>query len=138
MPTPIRSLDHVAFLVANTEMALATFRDRFGLVVVSQEVNDEAHVRMTYLDAGNALLQLIEPLSEESPLAPVLRNHGEGIHHICFAVDDVEAAAERFAADKTPFTWGAGGRGRKSAFVPGVPPHGVAVELNEFAPSTST
>jgi methylmalonyl-CoA/ethylmalonyl-CoA epimerase len=136
LPTPIRSLDHVAFLVADTETALTTFRDRFGLVVVAQEVNDEAHVRMTYLDAGNALLQLVEPLSDESPLARVLRNQGEGLHHICFAVDDVEAAAKRFVADETPFTWGAGGRGRRSAFVPGVPPHGVTVELNEFEPST--
>ena len=52
-------------------------------------------MRLTYLDAGNAFLQLVEPLDPASALATWLDEHGEGLHHICFGVDDVPAAARR-------------------------------------------
>jgi methylmalonyl-CoA/ethylmalonyl-CoA epimerase len=136
MTTEIRALDHVAILVGDTSSAVAYYRDRLGLPVVAEEINETAHVRMTYLDAGNVLIQLVEPMSDESPLAPVLRERGEGIHHICFAVEDVEAAATRFSDGDAAFVWGAGGRGRASAFVPGRPRHDVLIELNEFEPGT--
>ncbi len=90
--TPIRRLDHVAVLVRSTDEALRFYRDRLGLTVHSSEELETPRVRLTYLDAGNAYLQLVEPLTDDSPLSAWLDEHGEGLHHICFGVDDVPAA----------------------------------------------
>jgi len=127
--TSIRRLDHIAIAVADTERALRRFRDQLGLHVVHQEDLEQPPVRLTYLDAGNAYLQLVQPLDDASSLACWLREHGEGLHHVCFGADDaVAAAAEMGAGEARPGQ----GRGRPSAFVPGDPSHGVIVEFTEF------
>lgn len=121
-------LDHVAILVGDSDKALGYFRDELGLPVVHAEVVEKIAVRLTYLDAGNAFIQLVEPLDPASALAGQLRERGEGLHHICFGVDDVLDTAGELAGGEavTPGT----GRGRLSAFVPGTR-HGVLVELTE-------
>jgi methylmalonyl-CoA/ethylmalonyl-CoA epimerase len=129
----IRRLDHVAIAVWDTETALRHFRDRLGLRVVHREELDRPRLRLTYLDAGNALLQLVEPLDDESDIARSLEENGEGLHHICFGVDDAVEAADSLAADDGEAVIGTG-RGRVSAFVPGAPVHGVRVECTEFQP----
>ena len=86
----IRRLDHVAIVVSDTPTALQHFRDRLGLSVVAVDEPPEVPVRLTYLDLGNTWLQLVEPLDPDHPLAAWLALHGEGLHHICFGVDDVE------------------------------------------------
>ena len=129
--TRLRRLDHVAVLVRDTEAALGYFRDRLGLEVARSEEIAAPHVRLTYLDTGNAYLQLVEPLDPTHELARALEEHGEGLHHICFGVDDVLAAAQELAADGAEPRAGSG-RGRVSAFVPGPAEHGVRVECTEF------
>ena len=129
--TLLRRLDHVAVAVRDTEAALHYFRDQLGLQVAASEELDSPHVRLTYLDAGNAYVQLIEPLDAGGELARWIDEEGEGIHHICFGVDDVLAAARELAGDGTAPTAGSG-RGRVSAFVPGPAMHGVRVECTEF------
>jgi methylmalonyl-CoA/ethylmalonyl-CoA epimerase len=127
----LRRLDHVAVAVRDTDEALRYFRDRLGLAVAHSEDLAAPHVRLTYLDAGNAYVQLLEPLDAGGELARWLEEHGEGLHHICFGVDDVlAAAAELAAADAAPAA--ASGRGRPSAFVPGPVAHGVRVECTQF------
>ena len=91
----IRRLDHVAVAVKDTEAALAHFRDHLGLEVVAVDYPPEIPVRLTYLDLGNASLQLVEPLTDDHPLADWLAANGDGLHHICFGVDDVLAELER-------------------------------------------
>lgn len=125
---PLRRLDHVAVAVRDTELALRHFRDRLGLAVVSSEYVMQPPVRLTYLDCGNCLLQLVEPLREDSPIASFLDEHGEGLHHVCFAVDDVEAALGQDGGSSPSL---GSGRGRISAFVPGEV-HGTRIEVTEF------
>jgi methylmalonyl-CoA/ethylmalonyl-CoA epimerase len=129
--TVLRRLDHVAITVRDTAEALGYFRDRLGLEVAHAEELASPQVRLTYLDAGNAYIQLLEPLDPDTDLAHWLEDNGEGIHHICFGVDDVLAAAERLSLDGAAPTAGSG-RGRVSAFVPGPPVHGVRIECTEF------
>ena len=130
--TAIRRLDHVAIVVRDTEAALDRLGAGFGLEVVSSEEIEQPHVRLTYLDCGNAFIQLVEPLDGGSPLAEYLAEHGEGLHHICFGVDDVEAGAAALAADGSPPQALGSGRGRTSAFVAGEMPCGIRVEVTEF------
>jgi methylmalonyl-CoA/ethylmalonyl-CoA epimerase len=130
--TALRRLDHVAVAVRDTDEALRTFRDRLGLPLVCSEEISTPHVRLTYLDCGNTYLQLVEPLDSGVELASWLDKNGEGLHHICFGVDDVLAAAAELAPSGAPPPAPGSGRGRVSAFVPGSPPHGVRVECTEF------
>lgn len=128
----IRRLDHVAVVVRNTDAALRHFGDRLGLEVVSTEELAHPRVRLTYLDLGNALLQLVEPLDADSPVADHLERHGEGLHHIAFGVDDVEGVANELAPGGAPPPRLGSGRGRASAFVPGEAVHGVRLETTRF------
>ena len=124
----LEHLDHVAVLVADTEAALRYFRDELGLPVAHAEVLEELAVRLTFVDANNVFIQLLEPLAPDTPLARELSEHGEGLHHVCFGVQDPVAAACELAAgsEVTPGR----GRGRVSVFVPGSR-CGVRIELTE-------
>ena len=128
----IRRLDHVAVVVADTERALEHFRDRLGLVVAAVDEPPEVAVRLTYLDLGNAWLQLVEPLDPQHPLASWLADHGEGLHHICFAVDDVVSELTRMGPAGLPVPSLGSGRGRPAGFPAGDPPHGVRIECTVF------
>jgi methylmalonyl-CoA/ethylmalonyl-CoA epimerase len=130
--TAIRRLDHVAVVVRDTDAALRHFAGHLGLGIVSTEVLETPRVRLTYLDLGNALLQLVEPLDADSAVADHLARHGEGLHHIAFGVDDVEGVANELAPDGAPPARLGSGRGRPSAFVPGVAVHGVVLETTRF------
>ena len=128
----LRRLDHVAIVVRDTDDALRYFRDRLGLHVARSEELSVPPVRLTYLDAGNAYIQLVQPLDPDHELARALEERGEGLHHICFGVDDVPGVARELAAEGAPPPTLGSGRGRVSAFVPGRPAHGVRVECTEF------
>jgi methylmalonyl-CoA epimerase len=127
--TPLRRLDHVAVAVSDTDRALEYFVGRLGLELASTEVIDTPHVRLTYLDAGGVFIQLVEPLDDASPIAAHLAEHGEGLHHIAFAVEDVPGTAAELADPGAPPVTLGSGRGRPSAFVPGEAHHGVRVEV---------
>jgi len=124
-----RRLDHVAVAVADTDRALEYFSGRLGLKIASSEVIEVPHVRLTYLDAASIFIQLVEPLDDASPVATYLAEHGEGLHHIAFAVEDVPATAAELADPSAPEVTVGSGRGKPSAFVPGAPHHGVRVEV---------
>jgi methylmalonyl-CoA/ethylmalonyl-CoA epimerase len=128
----IRHLDHVGIVVRDTAVALTHFRDRLGLPVVAVDEPPEMPVHLTYLEMGNAYLQLVEPLDSESPIAQWLAEHGEGLHHICFAVDDLLETLEdtRPAGAAQPLL--GSGRGHPTAFLAGEPLHGVRIECTEI------
>jgi methylmalonyl-CoA/ethylmalonyl-CoA epimerase len=128
--TPIRRIDHVAVLVRSTDDALRFYSERLGLAVHSSEEIDAPHVRLTYLDAGNAYVQLVEPLDPTSPLGDWLNEHGEGLHHICFGVDNVPAAVAELSDPGSEVVLGSG-RGRISSFVTAAG-NGVRIECTEF------
>jgi methylmalonyl-CoA/ethylmalonyl-CoA epimerase len=128
--TLLRRLDHVAILVRSTEDALRYYEGELGLPVHSTEDIESPHVRLTYLETGNAFVQLVEPLDPASALAAWLDENGEGLHHICFGVDNVPAVVEALGNGAAP-TLGSG-RGRVSAFVDTGHSHGVRIECTEF------
>jgi methylmalonyl-CoA/ethylmalonyl-CoA epimerase len=131
--TVVRRLDHVAIAVRDTAAALARFQTGFGLSVIASEEIEQPHVRLTYIDCGNSMIQLVEPLDEASPIAEFLQTHGEGLHHICFGADEVPGAAAALSSTGTAPAALGSGRGRPSAFVVGDAPCGVPVEVTEFS-----
>jgi methylmalonyl-CoA epimerase len=128
--TALRRLDHVGIVVESIETAIEYYSAKLGLEVAVSELLESPPVRLAYLDAGNAFVQLIEPRDPTSELARWLRTHGEGIHHICFGVDDVPGAVT--SLDGAPPVALGSGRGRVSAFFSAPARHGVLIECTEF------
>lgn len=125
-------IDHIAVAVRSLEEALKVYRDILGLELKGVEEVPEQGVRVAFLPAGESRLELLEPLSPESPVASFLEKRGEGIHHICFEVEDLEKTLQDLAnkgvrlVDERPRI---GAHGRKMAFVHPKSMHGVLVEL---------
>lgn len=124
-------LDHLAVVVPNTEEALKTWRDKFGLPVVLSEIVNDGAVRLTHLDLGNTHLQLVEPLSPDHPLQEWLRRNGPGLHHFCLKVDEVDEAATVLKEKGLPAAAKAhqGTQGRRAIFLERAATQGVQVEI---------
>lgn len=85
-------LDHVGIVVNDLDAALATYCDQWGFHLVQRVAVPDQHVEAAFLDAGNSAVELIMPTDSESGTARFLKNRGEGVHHLCFEVDDIEEA----------------------------------------------
>lgn len=127
-----KSLDHLAIVVRDTEEALKLYRDILGLpVLFSQELPDQP-VRLTHLDMGNTHLQLVQPLTDDHPLQAWLDENGEGLHHFCFTVDDVQLMIEDLpqhgipSQDTKPRS---GPNGRHAAFINPANTNNVLIEI---------
>jgi methylmalonyl-CoA/ethylmalonyl-CoA epimerase len=95
----ITGLSHVSIVVPDLAAALEKLRAMYGLVAGEIKVNDEQGVRMTYIDLGNAKIELMEPSRPDSPVAKFLeRNPKGGIHHFCLGVDSVEQTTAALTA----------------------------------------
>jgi methylmalonyl-CoA/ethylmalonyl-CoA epimerase len=97
-------IDHVGLAVRDLDASIDFYVASFGLTVAGRETNDAQGVReaMLYVaDApgGASYVQLLEPLAPDTPVGKFLESRGEGVHHIGYGVDDVEAALEQLRAD---------------------------------------
>ncbi len=124
---------HVGIAVESLEAILPFYRDVLGLPEVPLDDADGA--RIAGLAAGESLVELLEAASPDSPIGKFVAKRGPGIHHICFAVDDIDAALDRCRAagvrliDETPRL---GAEGKRIAFLHPGATAGVLVELSEF------
>ncbi|MBC7339837.1 MAG: methylmalonyl-CoA epimerase [Firmicutes bacterium] len=122
---------HIGIAVRNLEEALATYR-ALGLQAGGQEEVPGQGVRLAFLPAGEARLELLEPLRPDSAVGRFLESRGEGVHHLCLEVDDIEAALERARqagirlVDERPRE---GAHGARVAFLHPRSLHGVLLEL---------
>ena len=130
------SIHHIAIAVHDLDAALAFYRDALGLEMAERRQVPEEGVEIAFLPAGEGEIELLRPLDEESGVARFLEKRGEGLHHICLAVDDIEAAMARLQAS--------GARvlsdeprvdvhGTRYVFVHPRSAHGVLLELYEVA-----
>ncbi len=87
----IKKIDHVGIVVRDVEQAAALYRDGLGLDYLRTENNEDFHCKIAFLQCGNVLIELIEPTGE-GPSKQFLETRGEGIHHICYEVDDIQKA----------------------------------------------
>lgn len=89
------AIDHVGIAVADLDQAIAFYRDTFGMQVRHQETNEDQGVREAMIGIGDsdACLQLLAPLTPDSPIARFLDRAGPGLQQIAYRVSDVEAAS---------------------------------------------
>jgi methylmalonyl-CoA/ethylmalonyl-CoA epimerase len=91
----ITGLSHVSIVVPDLAAALDKLRTTYGLTPGTIKVNEEQGVRMTYIDLGNAKIELMEPSRPDSPVGKFLeRNPRGGIHHFSLSVDSVETTTQ--------------------------------------------
>lgn len=128
-PAGFGGVDHVAVLVRDVDASIPEFVKLLGREPASDETLIDPPVRLVHFDCGNVDLQLAQPTGEGG-LSRDLERAGEGLHHVCFRVPDMDAARARVGADLPTFT---GGNGRTACFL-SARPSGVYVELIERRP----
>jgi methylmalonyl-CoA epimerase len=90
-----KRIDHVAIIVRNIEQALAFYRDTLGIMPSEIKEVPNEQVRIAFLPMGGpggSEIELIEPTTPDSSLTKFLERRGEGLHHICLEVDNIDAA----------------------------------------------
>ena len=92
------SIHHIAIAVHDLDAALGFYRDTLGLEMTERREVPEEGVEIAFLPAGGGDIELLRPLDEASGVARFLEKRGEGLHHVCLAVDDIDAAVERLRA----------------------------------------
>ncbi|MBI3180563.1 MAG: methylmalonyl-CoA epimerase [Myxococcales bacterium] len=127
-------LDHVAIAVSELERAIELYRDAFGLPLSEVEEVPEQKTKAAIFGHGRGRVELLCPTVEDSPVARFLKKRGEGLHHLCLEVEDIEAAMAELRAKGAPLIDqvprpGAGGA--KVAFIHPQGCFGVLVELRE-------
>ena len=132
-------IDHIGVAVVSIDDALPVYRV-LGLEERRREEVPSQKVVAAFLPAGESSIELLEPMTEDSPVARFLVKRGPGIHHICFAVRDIEAAVRDLAAkgfrliNAKPAP---GADGKKVVFLHPDSGHGVLIELSEDAAAGS-
>jgi len=122
-----QGLDHLAIAVGDTEKALKLWRDQLGFPVVCSEVVNGGVVRLTHLDLGNTHLQLVEPLTPDHPLQEWLLRNGDGLHHFCLKVEDIDQAMETSPLPTAPKPH-EGTQGKRAVFVNKTATNGIILE----------
>lgn len=123
---------HIGIAVAGLEASVSFYRDVLGLGEVPLADSDGA--RIAGFAAGDSLVELLEPAAPDSPIGKFVAKRGGGLHHVCFAVPDVDAALARCRQfgirliDETPRP---GAEGKRVAFLHPSSTSGVLVELTE-------
>ena len=131
-----RRIDHVAIIVRNIEQALVFYRDTLGITPSEIKEVPTEQVRIAFLPMGGpggSELELIEPVTPDSSLTRFLEKRGEGLHHICLEVADIDAALAEMqekgvpVLDKQPRIAAAG----RAIFLHPKGTNGVLLELLE-------
>ena len=134
------AIDHVGIAVPDLDVAMAFYRDTYGMVVLHEETNEEQGVREAMVAVGDSgsCIQLLAPLDESSTIAKFLERSGPGIQQLAFRVTDVEAVATILRDRGLRLLYDAPRRGTSDSRVNFIHPKdagGVLVELVEPAPA---
>jgi methylmalonyl-CoA/ethylmalonyl-CoA epimerase len=126
------TIAHIGIAVRGLDDSISFYRDVLGLPEVP--LGDADGARIAGLAAGASLIELLEAETPESPIGKFIAKRGPGIHHVCFAVDDLDAILERCRThgirliDERPRL---GAEGKRIAFLHPSSTSGVLVELTE-------
>jgi len=132
----VNKIDHIGIAVNSLEKAIPAFSALLGSNVSGEEEVPGEAVRVAFFGTGPGRIELLEPTGPESPITRFLERRGPGVHHICLAVPDLDAALERCEAQgmivlEPRIREGAGGH--RVAFLHPKTTSGTLVELAERA-----
>lgn len=130
----IKKINHVAIVVRDIEASLSFWEDSLGLKLHHVEDVPSQASKVAFIPVGDSEIELVQPTSSESGMAAYLEKRGEGMHHLCVEVEDIEAKISELLAkgvkmiNETPSVL----PGRKMAFIHPKSCNGVLVELYQL------
>ena len=133
----LNQIDHIAIVVKDLDQAVATYRDGLGLELerVDDVPTEKVKVAFLPLPEGSAEIELVEPTDSDTGIGRFLAKRGEGLHHICFRVEDIDAAITQLQTqglqllEEKPRI---GSRGQKYIFLHPKSANGVLIELYQL------
>ena len=131
----IKQIAHLGIAGKDLEAAKRFYQDVLGLECVGEEVVPSQKVKTAFIPVGEVSIELLESIEPDGPIAKAIEKRGEGIHHIAYQVEDIEAALAAMKAkgvrliDEQPRQ---GAHGVKIAFIHPKASLGVLVELCEY------
>lgn len=132
--TEIKKINHIAVVVKDIDAALAFWRDQLGLTLDHLEDVPSQSSKIAFLPVGEGEVELVQPTDSDSGLAKFLEKRGEGMHHLCIEVNDIQAMLSTLKEkgvrliNEEPISL----PGRKMAFIHPKSASGVLVELYEI------
>ena len=128
----LQKIDHLGIAVRSIAEARKFYEKVLGLPCEGEETVESQKVRTAFFAVGEVHIELLEPTSEESPIAKFLKKNGEGIHHVAYKTDDIEGQTKQAREGgcrlihETPI---AGAGGKLVAFLHPKSTHGVLMEF---------
>jgi methylmalonyl-CoA/ethylmalonyl-CoA epimerase len=130
-------IDHLGIAVRSVSDSLTFYRDALGLELSCTETVEDQGVHIAMLPVGESRIELLEPVSEETPVGRFIAKRGEGLHHICYEVEDLASKLDELKSRGVRLIDGyprRGAEGKLVAFLHPASASGVLVELVEKAP----
>ncbi len=129
----LNKIDHIGIAVRSLDEGIALYRDVMGLHLHAIEDVPAQKVRVAMFECGDVHIELLEPTSEDSPIAKFLEKNGPGMHHICYDVDNVDSSLSNLADKEIRLIDSSardGASGKKVGFIHPKSTMGVLTELN--------
>jgi methylmalonyl-CoA/ethylmalonyl-CoA epimerase len=129
-------IDHLGIAVRSISESLGFYREAMGMELAATETIEDQGVRVALLPVGESRIELLEPFSEDTPVGRFIAKRGEGLHHICYEVEDLAARLEDLRSRGVRVLDGyprRGAEGKLVAFLHPASASGVLVELVEKA-----
>jgi len=130
----ITRIDHIGIAVQSIDTARELYEDTLGLKITGIEVVEEQKVKVAFIPVGDSELELLESTSPDGPIAKFIAQRGEGIQHIAFRVDDIDATLRTLKSKKVRLIDEAprrGAGGARIAFLHPKAANGTLIELCE-------
>lgn len=127
-------IDHLGIAVRSISDSLKFYRDALGLEVEGTETVEDQGVNVAMLPVGESRIELLEPVSGDTVVGRFINKRGEGLHHICYEVENLEAKIEQMKAAGVRLLDGyprRGAEGKMVAFLHPASAGGVLIELSE-------
>jgi methylmalonyl-CoA epimerase len=91
-------IDHIGVAVEEIDAAVALYEEKFEMALAHRETVESQGVEAVLLDVGEGHVELLAPLGPDTPVGKFLARKGEGLHHVAYAVSDIDFALQRIAA----------------------------------------
>ena len=132
-------IDHLGIAVRSLKKSVPFYQGVLGLEVSAKETVEDQGVNVALLPVGESRIELLEPVSDDSVVGRFIARRGEGLHHICYEVDDLQSKLEQLASSGVRLLEGyprRGAEGKLVAFLHPAGAGGVLIELVEKARET--
>ncbi len=131
-------VDHLGYAVSNLDGKKDVMEDLLGFRFLERKVYERPGntARLDFYEAEGAVMELVEMSNPDAPLNRFIAARGEGLHHICFVVDDLRATMAEWEAKGVEFTLAPtyGSRGGVITFTNAATTGGLAIELVQYVP----